>query len=167
MTTNTFHFTRNPELGRPISGSKLYAAGQRKDATDLDSVKLMADTDKAARTTEDVLQTLERYTSSLRFYDGEPGDFNSEPGKLAVSQGVVAGAISCWKYYADATMEFDPVTMETRSLSAVVKNAPTERFELRTEDDGVKRLAYDDDWGRSYRFAIDDKQGTITAIFES
>lgn len=167
MTTNTFHFTRNPQGGRPVVGSKLFAAGQRQDASSLETVKQMAATDQAAQKTEEVLETLERYSASLRFYDGHPKDFHAEPGKVAVSQGVVRGASSTWSYHADAAMEFDPVSQEIWSLDAEVQNSPRERFQLSTGDDGMKKLCYSTSRGDSYTFAIDNKNGTITTIIEA
>lgn len=164
VTTNSFHFSTNSGQGRPIVGSKLFAAGQQKDAADLATVQLMASTDKAAIKTEEVLEKLERYSAGLRFYDQRDEDLNEDKGKVAVTNGVVQGAISCWKYFAEGVMDFDPETKETNSLDIKVHSAPTEYFQLKTLDNGAKQLTYRDDWGSNLEFAIDHRQGTITTF---
>lgn len=162
MNTATFQFSKTS--GRAILGTQLYATGQRKDATDLSTVQMMAKTDEAAKKTEEILQKLDQYTSDLRFYDGRENDLNAEPGKVAVTDGVVNGKISCWRYYAEGFMEFDPKTTETHSLDIKVHSAPTEGFQLRTREDDSKHLIFTDGRGGNYEFSIDPRQGTITTL---
>lgn len=108
----TFHFSTRQQ-GRPIDKTRLSAIGQSANASTLDEVKVMAETDQAARQTEEMLQTVDRYARSIAGYDnrtwlGETKDLNREPGKVAGSEFVVRGTLDCWNYYADGVLDFDP-----------------------------------------------------------